>query len=200
MKIRFIHTLILATSIVWISSLHSKPPVGKNFTIRIQPFAEMNSNLIASVADSIRKMYPNAVVAPKKALPVFAYHAPRNRYKADSILTFLQNLAKPNEIWIGITTKDISTKKGEYPDWGVMGLAYRPGNACVVSTFRLKKENLKHQLFKVSIHELGHTMGLPHCSIPSCFMRDAEGGNPMDEETGFCKNCAGYLKEIGWRL
>ena len=81
-----------------------------------------------------------------------------------------------------------------------MGLGYQPGSACVVSTFRLSKENLAEHYFKVSIHELGHTQGLPHCAVNTCFMRDAKGGNPLNEETDFCPACKSHLIKKGWRL
>jgi archaemetzincin len=31
-------------------------------------------------------------------------------------------------------------------------------------------------------------------------MRDAEGGNPTDEETGFCPSCKEFLIRKGWQL
>lgn len=81
-----------------------------------------------------------------------------------------------------------------------MGLGYRPGNACVASSFRLTKKNKTQQFHKVALHELGHTQGLPHCPDKSCLMRDAEGGNPLDEEKAFCASCRQYLKSKNWKL
>lgn len=81
-----------------------------------------------------------------------------------------------------------------------MGLGYCPGNACVVSTFRLARNNTATQFYKVAIHELGHTQGLPHCKNKTCYMRDAEGGNPLDEETGFCAPCTTILRNKGWAV
>lgn len=99
-----------------------------------------------------------------------------------------------------MTDKDISTKKGDVVDWGVMGLAFCPGEACVASSFRLSKNVKLMQLFKVSIHELGHTQGLPHCAVNSCLMRDAKGRNPTNEEKGFCKSCKSILIDRGWQF
>lgn len=79
-------------------------------------------------------------------------------------------------------------------------LGYQPGSSCVVSTFRLSKINLPDQYLKLSIHELGHTQGLPHCPDKTCFMRDAEGKNHTNEETGFCPKCKAVLIEKGWVL
>jgi archaemetzincin len=81
-----------------------------------------------------------------------------------------------------------------------MGLGFQPGNACVVSTFRLQKGELSDQLFKLSLHELAHTQGLPHCKNKTCFMRDAKGENHLDEEIGFCQSCKSFLKSKGWLL
>lgn len=103
-------------------------------------------------------------------------------------------------VTIGLTTNDISTTKGQIEDYGIMGLGYQPGSSCVVSTFRLNKKNLQEQFFKVSIHELGHTAGLPHCKVLNCFMRDAEGRNHLEEETDFCTTCKSHLLSKGWTL
>lgn len=34
--------------------------------------------------------------------------------------------------------EDIATKKGSVDNYGIMGLGYQPGNACIVSAFRLR--------------------------------------------------------------
>jgi archaemetzincin len=41
---------------------------------------------------------------------------------------------------LGITDKDISSTKGVHADWGVMGLGFCPGSACVISSFRVKNK------------------------------------------------------------
>ncbi|PBJ14533.1 hypothetical protein [Flavobacterium sp. ACN6] len=83
---------------------------------------------------------------------------------------------------------------------GCNGLGYKPGKACVVSDFRLSQENKNNQFYKLVLHELGHTAGLPHCEIKTCLMRDAKGGNPLDEEKDFCFKCKTFLKAKGWQF
>jgi archaemetzincin len=145
-------------------------------------------------------VYPNVIISPPVKLPDFAFYAPRGRYKADSLLKFLRSLAQPDETLLGLTVKDISTTNGAIADWGVMGLGSCPGYSCVVSTFRLNMTKGKNQLFKVSIHELGHNLGLPHCPNPECYMRDAKGRNPTDEEKDFCTDCKRHLLRYFWRV
>jgi archaemetzincin len=128
------------------------------------------------------------------------------RYRADSIIRYLKH-NKPDSIGyvLGLTAFDISTTKRDgngnilkpeykYSDWGIFGLGYMPGVSCVVSSYRLKHPNKKvfiSRLQKVAIHELGHNMGLPHCTNKSCVMTDAvERISTIDNE-GFelCEEC-----------
>jgi archaemetzincin len=152
---------------------------------------------IRSVHADIKKFLPAVEVATQTPLPSFAFYQERRRYRADSLIRWMSRMAKPDQIYIGITNVDISTTKDDKPDWGVMGLGYQPGNAAIASNFRMKN---KDQFWKVAIHELGHTSGLPHCPVKTCFMRDAAGGNPTAEEKEFCSNCKSVLIKQGWRL
>jgi archaemetzincin len=168
--------------------------------ITIQPFSDIPDEEVNYVYSELHKVYPNLVIAKKMKLPQSAYYKPRNRYRADSLIRYLRSITPVTHVTIGLTSKDISHTKGDMEDYGIMGLGYRPGNACVVSTFRVSKENKLKQFFKFCIHELGHTAGLDHCPEKTCFMRDAEGGNPSDEEVDFCPGCKSYLMLKGWNL
>jgi archaemetzincin len=172
----------------------------KNKTIIIQPFEDMPSDLTNKIYIQLLNVYPNIVLSEPINFPKNAFYKPRNRYRADTLIAFLRNKAPKNTVIIGITTKDISATKGKIVDWGVMGLGYRPGNACVVSTFRLKKEKIPEQFYKVCLHEIGHTQNLKHCPDQGCIMRDAEGKNHLDELNSFCRSCTKKMKKRGWHL
>jgi archaemetzincin len=169
-----------------------------SITIQIKPFDDLSTEKANYVLKEIKKIYSNTVLLKSVKLPAQAFYKPRGRYRADTLIAWLSRRTPENAVTIGLTSKDVSTNKEKIVDWGVMGLGYCPGNACVVSTFRLKKTNLLDQLFKVAIHELGHTQGLPHCEVKSCFMRDAEGHNTADEEFEFCPKCKKVLAGKGW--
>ncbi|MBK7764266.1 MAG: matrixin family metalloprotease [Bacteroidetes bacterium] len=124
----------------------------------------------------------------------------KTRYRADSLIHYLSRVTAKGHLTIGLTSKDISTTKNEHADWGVMGLGFCPGKSCIASTFRLKGNNKLEKLYKVAIHELGHTQGLPHCPVKTCLMRDAEGKDHLNEETGFCASCKAVLIKAGWDL
>jgi archaemetzincin len=174
------------------------PDADDHFTIQIQPFDDFPASQSQYVYHAVKKLYANTVLLKPVKLPARSYYKPRNRYRADSIIGWLSDRTPGNNVTLGLTSKDISTKKDKIVDWGVMGLGFQPGNACVVSTFRLNKKNLLDQLFKVSVHELGHTQGLEHCENKTCFMRDAEGHNTTDEEHEFCRKCKKRLEDKGW--
>lgn len=166
--------------------------------IDIQPFGDFSNNHIEYVYKELLKIYPNIKINKSIELPKNAYYKERNRYRADTLIRYLSVITPKRHVTIGFTNKDISQTKGTINDYGIMGLGYKPGKSCVVSTFRLSKERQLIQLFKLSIHELGHTQGLPHCPVKTCFMRDARGKNHTDEEKDFCQKCKTVLISKGW--
>ena len=121
--------------------------------ITLQPYFGIEKDKVTFVYNELRKIYPKVLINEPIALPKEAYYKNRNRYKADTLIKFLRATTATGHVTIGLTDKDISTTKGEFEDYGIMGLGYQPGRACVASTFRLAKENLLEQYFKVSIHD-----------------------------------------------
>jgi len=163
--------------------------------VQLQPM-DIPADVIAMLKDSLPSYYPISVqTANPVSLPANAYYKPRDRYKADSILVYLQKIKPANvRIIAAVTSKDISARKGAIEDYGIMGYSYSPGYVCIVSTSRLGKGNPSKQLFqqrllKTVVHELGHNFGLPHCPNKRCIMADAEGKLSQDGETGLCDVC-----------
>jgi archaemetzincin len=180
----------------------------KTKTIGIQPYGDIDTKVINAMSEILKTSYQaNVYVLDKKELPKHAFiNIKSPRYRADSLLIDLKK-QRPDSIdyIIGITSKDISITKrnaqgdikkpeSKYSDWGIFGLGYKPGNSCVVSTFRIK--NVKASLFKsrlqkISIHEIGHNMGLDHCKTEKCVMQDAvESINTVDlANFELCSSC-----------
>jgi archaemetzincin len=174
------------------------PEGGK--VIVVQPFEDFSPEKANLIYAAIKEVNPNTLLRRSLPLPLMAWYPARDRYRADSLIRYLGRFGTADTILIGLTNKDISTTKGQIRDWGIMGLGYCPGTSCVVSTYRLSPKDRDSQFYKVAIHELGHTQGLPHCKDTTCFMRDAEGGNTLNSEKDFCSSCKRFLRNRGWRL
>lgn len=167
----------------------------------LQPLAFNDLNSLVLLKDSIAAFYHVTVeIAPVKNFPNNLFYKPRNRYRADRIIHWLRmNIPDSVRTIVGITSKDVSTTKGGVYDYGVMGLGYYPGHACVVSTFRpaktaTTKQHLQQRLLRLVIHEMGHNFNLPHCPNEECFMVDAEGQMKLDKERYLCGSCKKKLK------
>jgi archaemetzincin len=143
-------------------------------------------------------------VLPCAELPAEAYYKPRHRYRAEKLLTFLHSRI-PFDGWriLGLTATDISTTKDASVDWGVLGLGELPGKASVISSFRCKKtargpQHAMVRVAKVAVHEIGHTLGLPHCPNLNCLMEDALGKvATVDREHDFCTRCRKLAASAG---
>jgi archaemetzincin len=164
--------------------------------ICLQPFQGIHEKEVMEVKKSVEAYYHfHVTVLEDKALPENSNYKPLHRYSADSLLLFLKN-NKPQEYdkIIGLTNRDISTNKNDNPYYGIFGLAFLGGESCVVSSFRLNKLNdlFYQRLAKVAVHEIGHTLGLPHCEhSEKCFMTSAKGKlKTIDgEEFKLCDHC-----------
>ncbi|MFC7772440.1 matrixin family metalloprotease [Flavobacterium sp. GCM10027622] len=194
------YTLFFLLGMLLLSGCNQNPsPKKEKVTIVLQPFDAFPKAYLYEVQKNLKTIYSSVKVADNIPFPEGSWNHNKSRRRADALIAYLTDIAGQNQLVIGLTTKDISTSKDSKSDWGVFGLGYRPGKSCIASTYRLKG-NKTEKLFKVAIHELGHTQGLPHCPIKNCFMRDAEGKDVLNEETQFCNSCKTVLIRHGWNL
>lgn len=169
------------------ASVAVEPATGARAEVVLAPLGRFDPGLLDAVEEAleaelqveVRRLEPHP-------LPKSAWYAPRRRYRAEKLLDHLETLI-PHEPAstriLGLTQKDISTTKGKFEDWGIFGLGNMPGQAAVISTYRLKRKarnkgHLRKRVVNTAIHEVGHTLGLAHCeeAEEKCPMQDAEGG------------------------
>lgn len=208
MAIRFLYFFILSIAIASCSVEPASPRV-----VAIQPLLPYSSTSLDSIAAGIERYYgfETQVLDPIAIPKAFFVNVKSPRYRADSLLNYLQSLKPENADFIlGFTASDISTTKRDasgnvlqpasrYEDWGVFGYGQRPGCACVLSSFRVPSEAGRHveRLQKIAIHELGHNLGLDHCTADAkCVMRDAaEKLSTIDHiECALCTSCQTKIK------
>lgn len=171
--------------------------------VYLQPLGKVSDETTEIVREALASTFGVELrIGPKRELPKDTFYAPRKRYRAEKLLDHLDAwLPSDCDRIVGITHKDISTTKGKHEDWGILGMGRVPGKSCVVSSFRVRRKLAEvpadERLARVAIHELGHTLGLPHCPNRHCLMEDAQGSVvTIDRETHLCARC---LKIIGWR-
>ena len=65
---------------------------------------------------------------------------------------------------------------------------------CIVSSKmpRNGKEYSDENFLKLSLHELEHAFGLPHCHVQLFYMVDAEHKMKFSQTAGFCEFCKKY--------
>lgn len=181
--------------------------------IAIQSLGKVSGSDLINIQTALENTYAAkvTVLPPKEMYPDAYVNLKSPRYRADSLLRYLKRDCPDSVDYIlGVTNFDISTTKYEkfpdkilspaykYADWGVFGLGQRPGKSCVVSGFRIgavAKDLRTSRLQKISVHEVGHNLGLKHCPDVSCVMTDAvESVRTVDNASlELCGSCRKQL-------
>jgi archaemetzincin len=129
----------------------------------------------------------------------------RGQYHSTRIIAILENqdnLAEFEKI-LGVTSVDLYNPSPMADGGGfVFGEARLRGRSGIVSTFRLGSGSPSSLLFdnrvkKEVLHELGHMMGLEHCSLLSCVMHKSGNVEDTDAKSDrYCDKCQSILKEL----
>ena len=180
---RYIYFISVLLVIGSCNSVPNKP------VIAIQPIGNVSAGNIAIVKQALDSVYHYKItVLPAIPPPQQAFvNIKTPRYRADKLIGYLKGIKTDTVDYImGLTGYDISITKSDwlgrikepksrYEDFGIFGLGYMPGKSCIVSYYRLGNNTatLQSRLAKISVHELGHNLGLDHCPNKKCVMTDA---------------------------
>jgi len=88
----------------------------------------------------------------------------------------------------------------------IFGQAFLSGRTGIASHYRLSNERygmnpddklILERFKKEVIHELGHTLGLVHCLIPTCVMRSSTYVEDIDQkDVSLCAKCRGEITPL----
>jgi archaemetzincin len=124
----------------------------------------------------------------------------RKQHLSGRMLKFLLDRGPgPGTKVVGVTDQDLFIPILTF----VFGEAQLGGAAAIVSTARLSEPAPKldarlftERLAKECVHELGHAMGLLHCSAPRCAMSRSASVRDVDVKSGgLCESCRARLRE-----
>jgi archaemetzincin len=191
--------IIVLLSLVTIFSTNTiNSETKKERVIFIRPLGNVNPEYVSFVKSSIEDFYGfKCEVLSKVEVSDDILSKSKKRCDANKILTKF----KTDSNIVLVTERDICQKRGKVDEYGIIGLGFCPGKVCVISTCRIKnkvtKKSFYNRLKKVTLHEMGHNLGIPHCSNSDrCLMNDAKGTvKTIDKEGLFiCDKCVEKIK------
>jgi archaemetzincin len=173
-------------------------------SVTVVPLGDIDPVLAGLIARGISErlgLVPE-VVSPLP-LPESAFDRARGQYSSSLILSDLagqnQGLGSAHSCRLAITEVDLFAPGQSF----VVGQADIRDGVAVVSLSRLREEHhgrranqrrLQERALKETIHEFGHTLGLPHCLNPGCVMRFSASLAETDRKTArFCDQCRARL-------
>jgi len=171
--------------------------------INIIKIGEIPNKLLQDLIPRLLKRYGTLVegcqIGASLELPTAAYDPHRMQYRAEIVLERVLHRMGGEDKVLALTDVDLYVPRLNF----VFGQAQCPGTVALISLRRLDPtlyggppdyELLLRRATKETIHELGHTFGLNHCSSPRCVMTFSNSIFEVDEKKAeFCERCLNKL-------
>lgn len=174
--------------------------------IGILPIGQVEKAVLLRINEDATQVFPNTtgkVVDEKMIIRENAFDKKRKQYRSHIILSDLQSCALKNpdlNCVLGVVDADIFIPELNF----VFGEAVCPGKAALISLCRLRPKfygempDIKlfyARVVKEAVHEVGHTLGLQHCSRAQCVMHFSNSISDTDvKQRSFCDKCYMQVK------
>ena len=169
--------------------------------IRIVPIGYISENLLQEICKELQaSINVRCKILPKIKYIDSTFNALRRQYDAEKIINNIANTNEGKFIDKSMPTLAITENDIYYNGLNFVFSVEKPENLCsVISTARLKPEFYNHKpnntvlidrIVKVSIHEIGHHLGLNHCRHVFRIMSSSPSAKDIDNKRReFCKTC-----------
>jgi archaemetzincin len=151
--------------------MSSQPPSGR--PIALACIGDVDPRLLIPLAEEVGAALGRRVVRPERIpLPAGSFSRERGQWRAASILDALAGVKRADWLrLLGVANVDLYAPQLNF----VFGEADASRGVAVFSIARLHGDSegarrLHRRATVETIHELGHTFGLGHCTRPSCVM------------------------------
>lgn len=125
-------------------------------------------------------------------IPSDSYNPLRNQYCASTIIKDLATKRTTQfNLKIGMIDVDIYAHGMNF----IFGITDPLKKTAIVSTHRLAGDKITERISKEVVHEIGHLLGLKHCSNPYCVMYFSNTLSDTDnKDIGLCNNCSADIE------
>jgi len=156
--------------------------------------------LVGFVSERLPNVEPE--IAPSITNLEEAFNSRREQYHSTRMMVILENHPTLShfERKLGVTSLDLYNP-GRDGEGFVFGESRSPGSSGIVSTFRFvthRPDVFDSRVKKEVAHELGHMIGLKHCTNPQCVMHQSMIVSDIDTKMNdYCDRCRRALRESG---
>ncbi|MER3525368.1 MAG: hypothetical protein C4326_15325 [Ignavibacteria bacterium] len=177
--------------------------------IHLPPIGNTESGIVRELIYPLQKIFHADVVLVQADVPMQAfYDVQRGQYDSTSLILHLRGMYAAHSThgitYLAVTAEDLFIPILTY----VFGEAELGGGVAVASYYRLQNERyglppnrplLVRRLIKEAAHELGHAIGLVHCSSQSCVMHSSTNVEEIDlKGEKFCIDCTRLVEQKGF--
>jgi archaemetzincin len=146
-------------------------------TVVILPLGDVKKEDVQIIKHSIKNYYNVEVhSSEKEPIKIELYSSKGDTIDAIKAISYLETIKlNGNAKLIAFTEKGLTLNNGNFI---IRGFAKMNGKCAIISSKKIYNESVsiiqyKNLLTKVSLHEVGHTLGLNHCDdSDDCFMLD----------------------------